>query len=144
MSDIVWSVNPDNDSFETILIKMKHYLAEICEPADILFDIKIDDTVLTKKLAITKRRDFYLIFKEAINNAVKYAQCKNITAELRFNKNNLQLLIIDDGIGFDENLIKKGNGLTNLQARAKKIDGLLNLTSTIGKGTSVSLTLKLT
>ena len=143
MADIVWAVNPANDSFETIIVKMKNHLAEMCEPIDVNFDIKIDNVVLNKKLTIAKRRDFYLLFKEAINNAVKYSKCTQISVNLSY-KGGLQLVIKDNGIGFDEQLIKRGNGLNNMQARAAKIGGIYKITSKPNEGTTIHLKLNIT
>ena len=86
------------------------------------------------------RRDFYLIYKEALNNIAKYAAGKNVWINLALHNNKIELDIKDDGKGFDvakENM--KGNGLANMQKRAEAIGANLSITSKVNEGASVSL-----
>jgi signal transduction histidine kinase len=86
----------------------------------------------------------YRIFQEAINNAVKYAQAKEIAIELLLNDNFIYLNITDNGKGFnmkkpdqDSDHIKINNGIYNMQERTNLLDGEFKITSTLGKGTKI-------
>jgi signal transduction histidine kinase len=100
-------------------------------------------------LDMEKRKNFYLIFKEVINNAVKYAACKNVYVELHHRGNEGLMCIRDDGRGFDlsdtsegyksSDVSGGGNGLTNMQRRAEEMRGELKMWSEPQMGTTVEL-----
>ena len=140
MSDMVWAINPDNDSIESLVSKMKEWAAEICEPREVQLYFESSAGIENIKLDTEKRKHFFLIFKEAINNAIKYSQCKNI--HVHMNKTAaaiIRMSIMDDGIGFNMQDHKKGNGLLNMQARAHQLQAEMNIKSTPGKGTTIEL-----
>jgi signal transduction histidine kinase len=89
-------------------------------------------------------RNLLMIFKEGLNNALKYSEAKSvwIVVELR-RRNVMHLEIRDDGKGFDLQLYKKGNGINNMTIRAARISGRLYVDSRPGKGTVISLTFKI-
>ncbi len=144
MGDMVWAINPENDSIESLISKMKEWAAEICEPREVQLYFESSAGIENIKLDTEKRKHFFLIFKEAINNAIKYSQCKNI--HVHMNKTAaaiIRMSIMDDGIGFNMQDHKKGNGLLNMQARAQQLQAEMNITSAAGKGTHVELTSKI-
>src|SRR4029079_16357992 len=92
------------------------------------------------------RKNFYLIFKEAVNNGVKYSSCNNIYVRISSKNQEMHLNIDDDGQGFDQEAIRRnnshslsGNGLQNMHIRATEMRGSLTITSKPGNGTSVHL-----
>ncbi|MCC6286345.1 MAG: hypothetical protein IT249_00525 [Chitinophagaceae bacterium] len=140
MSDIVWSINPYYDNFESMLARMKEFAAEMCEPKQIALQFDVAKELETVLFDTDKRKNIFLIFKEAVNNAVKYSNCNLLV--IRFSKGNdkdFVMTVHDNGNGFDEALIKKGNGLRNMKARAIDIGGQLNVQSTEAQGTTVEL-----
>ena len=90
-----------------------------------------------------QRRDLYLIFKEAVNNLVKYSKADNAKVEVLINLHNMSLLVKDDGSGFDTTEIREGNGLRNMQQRAALLNASLTIESEPGKGTTVNLNMPL-
>lgn len=144
MNDIVWSVNPKNDRMEMIMTRMRQYASEMLEAANISFTLDMDKNCKHIILPIEKRKDFYLIFKEAINNLAKYSEAKSANIQIRYRNKILFLVVSDNGIGFNSGLtgnaaVKGGNGLKNMQARAAQLKGEINVTSESGKGTTVTL-----
>jgi ligand-binding sensor domain-containing protein/two-component sensor histidine kinase len=139
MSDIVWAINPDNDDGEKLIKRMENYATDICAVKNIQLHFKTDEKLKTTVLPLEHRKNIYLIFKEAVNNAVKYSGAQNVRVRLSLQNKNLSLIIKDDGNGFDEAAVKKGNGLKNLQTRAEEIKGTIAVDSHEGKGTTVSL-----
>lgn len=85
------------------------------------------------------RRDFFLIFKEAVNNAAKYAKCTKIKIEASVTGKRLSLLIVDNGIGFNVQEADNGNGLGNMRKRADALNGKMNIQSQINSGTTIYL-----
>ncbi len=139
MDDIVWSVNPLNDAAQNLVARMRSFCSEALEPKGILFTLEVEEVSASLRLPLAIKHNCFMIFKEAVNNAVKYAQCKSIRICLRIQKKQLLLEIRDDGEGFDMNQAKEGNGLLNMQARAIAIHGKVEFVSVKGSGTTITL-----
>ena len=101
MNDIVWTINPRHDSMDTILQRMESFARPLLASKGIQFHFEVDPGVQQLNLEMTKRKNFYLIYKEAVNNALKYAQCSNLWVKVGVRQHHLFLVTTDDGIGFD-------------------------------------------
>jgi len=139
MDDIVWSIKPTNDSMQKIVARMREFATNVCEAKDIELSFKTSEIVNEVKLNMEARRDFFLIFKEAINNAAKYSKCSSISIELSVNGKKLNLAIIDNGVGFDIATTDNGNGLGNMKKRSDALNGILIINSSLHKGTNIEL-----
>jgi signal transduction histidine kinase len=142
VNDMVWAINPKNDSFENVIKRMRSFASEILSAKDIAFHFDFDKNLLRSKLKTDTRRNFYLVFKEAINNIAKYSFATNAFVMLWNRENNFKMTIRDDGNGFDLNSVLRGNGLTNMQQRAAIMKAKFNLESIPGKGTIIELEFK--
>lgn len=147
ISDIVWSVNPNNDSIEKLLARMSAFASEMLENENTELLFQVGENMESMSLPMEKRKDFYLIFKEAIHNCAKYAQAKHIRIHLEVKNNTLLLNIKDDGIGFDpgkiENPSMGGNGLKNMQRRTAAIRGTFSIESSPGNGVALHVAVPL-
>jgi signal transduction histidine kinase len=146
MNDIVWAVNPKNDQFENIILHMRAFAGELLAGKDIALHFQADDDLNNIKLPMENRKSFFLVFKEAINNAFKYSGAKNVKVEIFRTNHTLNLVVEDDGVGFNMNedrLKTGGNGLKNMNTRASELNGNISITSEMGKGTKVSLAVNL-
>ncbi|MDJ1495274.1 two-component regulator propeller domain-containing protein [Cytophagaceae bacterium DM2B3-1] len=139
MDDIVWSINPHNDELSILVSRMVRYASELLEARNISYHIQVPDSIENLKLAMEKRRDFYLIFKEAVNNLVKYSHCSQARIVITVDHHHLQMTIEDDGVGFDPTTHQDRNGLRNLQKRAESLKGSLSIRSALGQGTTIRL-----
>lgn len=139
MSDIVWAINPDNDGGEKLQQRMENYATDMCAIKNITLHFEANEKVKQLVLPLEKRKNIYLIFKEALNNAVKYSNAKNIHVKMNHRQKELQIQISDDGKGFDKNKVKKGNGLNNMELRANEMKARLQLTSQPDEGTMINL-----
>ena len=144
MGDIVWAINPQNDSFEQMIFRMKEFTAEILDPLNISYHFKEEGNFSAIKLDVKKRKDFYLLFKEAVNNAAKYSNCKNLYISINQEMQQLHLTITDDGIGFNEKVTKNGNGLTNMRERAGDMNAKIVIDSRPESGTVITLDVPIT
>ena len=88
------------------------------------------------------RKNFYLIYKEAINNTAKYAGCKTVWVEMKLHQNTVALKIRDNGKGFDSANTTYGNGIFNMKKRAQMLKGDLTVVGTVGEGTTLQLSFK--
>lgn len=129
ISDIVWSMNPENDSFQKIKIRMIEFADSVLDTNDIDYTFSSDEALNDLKMNAEKRRDFYLIFKEAVNNLSKYSKANLAEIKISKSENFVEMTIKDNGIGFHENLVKKGNGLINMKKRAERNHGIFEIIS---------------
>jgi signal transduction histidine kinase/ligand-binding sensor domain-containing protein len=150
MNDIVWAINPRNDTMNAIFQRMESFAKPLLASRNISFTFEYYAGILNFHLEVTKRKNFFLIFKEAINNAIKYADCTHVGVQIKYSDDHFYLTINDNGKGFriantadgiklPAGIAGGGNGLRNMQIRAAEIKGRLNLESGLGKGTTVNL-----
>jgi signal transduction histidine kinase len=144
MSDMVWAINPENDTLEKVMIRMKEFAAEILEPLEIQYEFIENLEFSSTKMSLSTRKDFFLIYKEAINNAAKYSRCENLTVELKRVDHHIHLHIFDDGCGFDMLHSNGGNGLNNMKYRAKNINATIYIESASECGTQIMLVTPIT
>lgn len=143
MADIVWTINPENDNFEKIILRMRSFAYELLGAKKIDFKFEAEEAVNKVELPMEVRKNLYLIFKEATNNIAKYAEAERASFYLKETNHNLSLVIRDNGKGFDMNLPVTGNGLKNMKKRAREMGAQLLIESTPGAGTTIQLLLKL-
>jgi len=143
LNDIVWLLNPDQAQLHQLVEKLEAYARQMAEINTIKVTVEISDNIAEIELPLEVRRNVYLIFKEAINNSIKYSQATTLNLSVMDFDHTLEVTIHDNGIGFDPEMIKKGNGLDNMKKRAEEIGALLHLKSSPGKGTRLSLVYKL-
>jgi ligand-binding sensor domain-containing protein/signal transduction histidine kinase len=143
--DILWSLKPSNDNLYEILHRIRDFAGELFQDTDFTFTFKGTDEKWRKhRLPLDMSRNLIMIFKEALNNCLKYSKAKNVSLEVTLkNRNVLQMVLKDDGEGFDIQTIKKGNGLNNMNVRAERLNGRLYIDSRKGKGTIINLTFKI-
>jgi two-component system, NarL family, sensor histidine kinase UhpB len=139
MSDIIWSINPDNDSLQQMLVRMKNYATEITEASDIAVHWTESGNLSASKLSMEQRKNFYLLFKEVMNNSIKHANACNISVNLSATSNLITMTIQDDGKGFDRQKIVFGNGIKSMERRAATLQGSIVIESAKTKGTRVQL-----
>jgi signal transduction histidine kinase len=138
MSDIVWAINTGQQSEISLEKKLKNYGFELLTPLGIVTRYAIDHYAEQKLLQIEARKNILMIAKEAMNNIARYSKATEANIQLEAEDNQLHLHITDNGIGFDVNNKKPGNGLFNMKKRTESMAGIFVLDSTPGKGTSIS------
>jgi two-component system, NarL family, sensor kinase len=85
----------------------------------------------------------FRMVQESLNNILKHARAQNIKVSLRYQPQQLRIVITDDGVGFDTAAASGGIGLSNLQNRARMIGAVYHLQSEPGKGTVITIELPL-
>lgn len=151
MNDIVWAINPRNDRMETIIQRMESYAKPLLQAKNISFEFNYDPNILSVNLQMEQRNNFYLIFKEAVNNALKYSGCKHLSVAVALKHRSVELMVRDDGKGFDVKNASaeaskslSGNGLNNMRRRAADMKGQCTFISSPGGGTAVTLSFPIT
>jgi signal transduction histidine kinase len=143
MNDIVWSMKANVDGAVDIEHKIKNYGVSFLGEKDITVNYKLDKEVLDTINSIDARKNILLIIKEAFNNIAKYSNCTKVIVEMYRTGNNFQIVIQDNGIGFDTTTIKNGNGLLNMQTRAAILKGVAHIESKEHNGTRISIVIPL-
>jgi signal transduction histidine kinase len=138
MGDIVWMIKPGEAEAGRLKQRMERFAYEICNTKNIELQMQLDE-LDKSKLSMEQRKNIYLIFKEALNNAVKYSGTEKIEITASVQNKELTLFVKDFGKGFDSNNEKKGNGLDNMQHRAKELNGQITVDTATGIGTTITL-----
>ena len=139
MSDIVWAISPGRDGLQDLTRKMREHAGEVFAAGDTVLTFTAPDVTRDIRLSVDMRRDIYLIFKEAINNAARHADCSRVQVDLQFQGTQLILSVVDDGGGFDAAVDTDGNGLESMRRRAERLGARFDIRSRPGEGTAVRL-----
>ncbi len=143
LDDIVWSINSSNDNIEQTVARMRRYAAELFEAADIRYTFSFDEKFAGKRLGMEQRRDIFLLYKETLNNIYRHAGASEVTISIALENKLLEMVIRDNGKGFDPNGTTHRNGLKNLQSRSGKWKGKALIESAAGHGTTVRFSIPL-
>jgi signal transduction histidine kinase len=137
------SVQPVEGDVGVVLGNVRHRMRSVFERAGIgfLWNVsalpRMDDLTPDRILAIQR------IFLEVFSNALKHAGARTVAVSAARVPGAVQIVIADDGCGFEPGAGQTGNGLANLQLRARQAGGALSVESVVGKGTRVTLSLPL-
>ena len=137
MSDIVWLVSPQRDSLYDLISRLSDSYQETMGAANVRFRTQDLRSLRSTRLKMEHRQHLLLIFKEAINNSLKYSDCTEISLEARLQGKKLTVRLVDDGKGFDTTIESTGNGLPNMNERARRMGGALTIRSSAAGGTLV-------
>ncbi len=140
ISEIIWAMNPKNDTFENLISYINYFAAEFLELSAIDFKIDLPKDISPIIINGKTRRNIFLIIKESLNNVVKYSEATSVTITIRINTELFSIIIRDNGVGFDaENTSRFSNGMQNMKQRTKEIHGIFKIISNRLTGTSVYL-----
>ncbi len=137
VKDLIWAMYPGSNSTAEVLARMRQFAQNTLDPQGIEYRFDVGEGVENLQLDMESRRHLYLIFKEAVNNAAKYAKSTHIGIRIEREGDKIRLEIADNGKGFDPQAPHRGNGLANMAARALLLGGALRLESGEGKGARV-------
>ena len=143
MSDIVWAINPENETVEKIIQRLIYFGQVTCASKEIVLDFKTDHASVDRVLPMEAVKNIYLVVKEAMNNSIKHSNCHHLTVTLKSVQTGLEISIIDDGTGFDPHEAKNGNGLINMESRVKEMKGSMSINS-VNSHTIVALHIPIT
>jgi len=145
MSDIVWSIDPQRDDLRSVSTRIRQFASDVLEARGIKWELYLPRELEAVKLKAEQRRQILLIFKEAINNVVRHADCVNVTLSLALEGHALAGEVRDDGRGFQLEGLDQfsgngrgGNGLKNMRARVAQLGGKINIASSPGQGTCLT------
>ncbi|MBS1534680.1 MAG: tetratricopeptide repeat protein [Bacteroidetes bacterium] len=143
MRDLIWALNPENTTLANLISRMREYASDYLEDYQIQITYQIPDDLPQTCISKESHRGLFMIVKETLNNIGKYAQATEVQFKVVLHPETLQLLIRDNGIGFDAGNAENGNGLRNMKSRVEALDGSFKLQSNIGEGTQIEVQIAL-
>lgn len=143
MSEIVWSLNPKNDYLDTFIAYLRKYAVELFEQCGIECVVLTENNLPHTLIDGQKRRQVFLVFKEALNNIIKHAQASRVELTFRLVNEKIEISIHDNGRGIDLSVkaIKEdnGNGIINMKERIQQAGGSFKIKNNGGTEVIVSL-----
>ncbi|MEP7256276.1 MAG: two-component regulator propeller domain-containing protein [Ferruginibacter sp.] len=144
LNDIVWLINPDQDSLQKLIERLEEYARDMAAIKNMEVAVRIPENIAAINLPIESRRNIYTFCKEAINNAVKYSNATLLELIIKETNGKMEFSVSDNGKGFDAVMVRRGNGLVNMQQRADEIGAKLLIQSQHDGGSQISLQCKIT
>ena len=145
MRDFIWALDPSNDNLYETIARFGDFAGKFCEFGGVQFKMnKIPKELKKTNFNMSQRRHLLFILKEALNNTLKYSKSKLVELKVNCNTTNLKISLKDDGCGFNIADVLKGNGLKNMEERAKEIGAKFQILSDKKTGTEIVLELEIT
>jgi signal transduction histidine kinase len=141
LREIVWTIKPGNDTFQNLWDKMNDHAKPLLAAKGVNVILIAEEELFELSLSALQRRNIFFIFKEAVNNIVKYAQCGEVSVKAKRTEEQLELSITDNGIGFEMKKSISGMGLISMPHRANELNGGCKIMSEKGAGTRIVLVL---
>jgi signal transduction histidine kinase/ligand-binding sensor domain-containing protein len=140
LQDIIWILNPKNDTLENLAAYTREYGLKFFEPFETEINFNYPEKFPDTKLSEETRRNIFLVIKESFNNISKHAWCNKISVSIAVINKEIIITIEDDGRGFDQAKVRLfGNGLVNMNSRIEHIGGVYKISSVPGKGTKTKI-----
>jgi signal transduction histidine kinase len=140
---IVWAVDPEDNSLQSMADYLSGFAGEYLSHSNVVCRFKIPVSLPELMFEGRIRHDLFLAVKETLNNVVRHAQATEVEFSFVVTPNALEIVIADNGRGFDASAATEGNGLHNLRSRLEKLGGSCVVESKVAKGTIVRIRLPL-
>jgi len=151
LDEIVWAVNPHNDTLEHLANYLGQYATEYLQNTAVDCELHVPGGLPEHPFSAETRHNIFLAFEEALNNALKHGRASLVRVDMMFEPGQFQIKIVDNGRGFDSAKPdsaaadhRSGNGLRNMSQRLADTGGRCLVTSQPGQGTTVTFTVPLT
>jgi signal transduction histidine kinase len=141
LDELVWAVNPRNDTLPSLCKYLASYTEEFLSTLDVMNRVQSPHSLPNWPIPAEARHSLLLAVKEILNNAVRHGHASEVLFRLAFLEDGLEILIKDNGRGFDPATNHSGNGLTNIRDRMRQLNGRCEVDSSPGTGTTVALRL---
>jgi PAS domain S-box-containing protein len=144
MDEIVWAVDPGNDSLEKFASYICHLAEELLKITPINCRLDVPTLLPNCFLGSDVRHNLFMVVKESLNNVIKHSEASEVSLQMAIVAAEISIAISDNGRGFESNKLKPfSNGLSNMRNRMEKIGGRISWKSQPGHGTTVALAINL-
>lgn len=141
LDDIVWSIDARNDTLGDLTDRMQDYILNVLEPRNFEVIYDFEELKMDNRIPVPVKENLYLIFKEAVNNIAKYSNGDKVEITMFSNKGSFRFTVHDNGTS-GKSSKKSGHGLRNMEMRAKRMGGKVDISDE--NGFRIILTGKLT
>ena len=139
LDEIVWAVNPRNDSINSLAIYACEYAQHLMKPVAIACRFELQPELPELNMSSEQRYNLFLAFKETVNNVARHSQATELHLRIFTQAEKLHFEIADDGAGFAGSVHAAGaDGLRNIRQRIERLSGKCEIVSQPGQGTRVS------
>ncbi len=142
LDEIVWAVNPREDTLRSLVEYIAAFAREFLDLARIPLRADVTREIPDRPLGAPQRHGIFLAAREALNNIVKHAGAAEVKLRIGIDSGVLEIRIEDNGSGFNPEYAR-GEGLGNLDRRMREAGGECRIETFPGRGTSVILTFPL-
>ena len=138
LDEIVWAVNPRNDTLAHLLDYTGQYAVDYLRAAGVRCLLDVPEQTPPREVPSNVRHNLFLVVKEALQNIVKHAQASAVWLRINATGQGLRVVIEDDGRGF-ESVTETAltDGLRNMRQRMDEIGGTYRIQSRVGQGTEI-------
>ncbi|MEO7098378.1 MAG: two-component regulator propeller domain-containing protein [Luteolibacter sp.] len=143
LDEIVWAVNPREDTLRSLVDYLAAFAREFLDIARIPLRTDVTREIPEYPLSTPQRHGVFLAAREALNNIVKHSGATEVHLAITLSNNILEIRIQDNGSGFEPDYATGGNGLGNLRMRMQEAGGDCRIETYHKQGTTVFLTLPL-
>jgi len=144
LDEIVWAVNPRNDTVSSLVRYLCQFTQSCLAPIDIACRLEVPAMLPSAPVGAEQRHHLFLAFKEAINNLLRHSGATELRLEVAADEHVLSVTLKDNGRGFEVGTEREGaDGLPNMRARLERLGGSCVVTSKPGQGTAVVFSLPL-
>jgi signal transduction histidine kinase/ligand-binding sensor domain-containing protein len=144
LDEIVWAVNPRNDSARSLCSYFSHYAQEFFEPTDIRCRLNFREGASDSPLSSEQRHNLFLAFKEALTNVARHSGASEVRVSISLETpGRLEVLVEDNGRGLPEVVEQGADGLINLRQRLESLRGECKVSNLASGGVKVRLTMPL-
>ena len=138
LDEIVWAVNPRNDTVASLAGYFGAYAQRLMELASVACGLDVAEDLPDYPLDPKFRQELFLAFKEALTNVVRHAHANKVWLRISVQNNAIMVTVADDGCGIAPGKRDAGaDGLANMQERLRALGGSCHVQSEPGKGTKV-------
>ena len=144
LDEIVWAVNPQNDTLEHVASYIGQYAEDYFNMTGIQCEQEIPAQLPPHPLSSQQRHNLFLATHEAFTNILKHSGATHAKVSMALDAGIFDIDITDDGKGFDLQAVRSktdsstaGDGLSNMRLRLNAIGGRCHIESSGGKGTHI-------
>jgi signal transduction histidine kinase len=142
LRETIWAVQENSHTLNEFTLRVRTFLQRVMDAHEMNWVLECNGT-LNKNLSAEQTLHLFRMIQEVTQNIIKHAAPNKAQYIIDANINTLKITITDDGKGFDTNASYTNNGLKNLAARIKELDGTIEIKSALQKGTSIIVQLSI-
>ena len=144
LRDTIWAMNNSEIKFEDLRTRIYNFVGQATNARkEIAFSFSIDEKMNDMKMTSIVGMNIYRTIQEAIHNAIKHSGASKISIDIKNVDSQLEIVISDNGNGFNNDAVRRGNGISNMTKRIEDINGVFSISSSQSHGTTVVIVINL-